>query len=320
MTQTIKAAVIGVGHVGSHVAASFLSQGLMDEIILIDIDGKKALGHATDLADMMPYLPVRTRVHAGGYGELADASLVIISACGKYFDEDRLSELDDTLRVMDDIIGKLKTSGFSGIVLSISNPCDLVAQYVAQHTGLRVIGTGTMLDSARLRCRLAQALDVSECSVNACCIGEHGDSQVAVFSNATVGNIPLDAYMRGHTNVDLSRIAAATAAAGWDIVKGKGCTEFGIGAATARLAQAILHNERAILPCSTELNGEYGQHGVYTSVPCVIGKNGVERIVEMKLSADEQAAFEKSSAILATHAQCFKANFGTLNRGNGHEN
>lgn len=301
--QTLrKAAIIGTGHVGSHAASSFLTTGLFESIVLVDIDEKKAWGHATDLGDMLPWLPQRTRIYAGGYDQLADADIAVVSACGTYFTEDRLRELDDTLAVMDDITGKLAASGFAGIVLSISNPCDLVAQYLAARTGLRVIGTGTMLDSARLRRRLAQALDVAAGSVQAYCVGEHGDSQVPIFSTATVGGLPLAGYP-GADSLDLDAIGRATTSAGWDIVLGKGCTEFGIGAATAVLAQAIVRDEKRILPCSTLLRGEYGVEGVYASVPCVIGKDGVEQVLTLPLSDAELAAFRASCDRLKAHVR-----------------
>ncbi|MDL2319146.1 L-lactate dehydrogenase, partial [Eubacteriales bacterium OttesenSCG-928-A19] len=298
-----KAAIIGAGHVGSHVAASFCFQQVVDEIVLIDIDEKKAWAHATDLSDMGANLPRAARVYAGGYGDIADADLVIISACAKFFDEDRLRELDDTIAVMDDIVEKLAPSGFAGIVLSISNPCDIVAQYIAQRTGLNVIGTGTMLDSARLRCRLADVLGVAPASVQAYCLGEHGDSQVLLLSGAMVGGQPLALFAGPERAEDIEKAARDTVTAGWDIVLGKGCTEFGIGAATAELARAILHDEGKVLPCSTMLRGAYGVEGVYASVPCLIGREGVKGVVEAPLNAEERAAFARSCEVLRAHVR-----------------
>lgn len=302
MRSKAKAAIIGTGHVGSHVASHFMTGQVVDTLILIDIDEKKAAGHAADLSDTLAYLPGDIAVRAGGYGDIADADLLIISACGNYFTEDRLRELDDTLAVMDDILSRLASSGFGGIVLSISNPCDLVAQYVAARSGLRVIGTGTMLDSARFRVHLARALGVAPHSVQAHCLGEHGDSQVPVFSGATVGGIPLAAYPGGDA-IDRAAITRATVGAGWDIVLDKGCTEFGIGAATAALARAILHDEQRILPCSTLLRGEYGVEGVFASLPCVVGRNGVAQVLTPPLDDAERAAFIASCERLLMHAR-----------------
>ena len=194
-----------------------------------------------------------------------------------------------------------------GIVVSISNPCDVIAQYFARITGLNVVGTGTALDSARLCRRLAAMLGVSPHSVCAYELGEHGDSQIAAFSAATVCGKPLTDWMAEQPDTrgqaDLYGAWRSTVAAGWDIVQGKGCTEFGIGAAAAAVIKAILHDEKAVLPCSTLLDGPYGQHGVYASVPCILGAAGVEEVIELTLSRGEAEGFAKSCAIIREHCE-----------------
>ena len=186
MKKTTKIGIIGAGHVGSHVASSLMTQGLCDEIVLLDTDEGKARRHADDIADSVAYMPLPAKIYAGGYEALADADIVVLSACSTIFEQDRLLELDATVKVIAEIAPQLTASGFSGIVVSISNPCDVIAQYFARITGLNVVGTGTALDSARLRRRLAAMLGVSPHSVCAYELGEHGDSQIAAFSAATV--------------------------------------------------------------------------------------------------------------------------------------
>ena len=173
MKKTTKIGIIGAGHVGSHVASSLMTQGLCDEIVLLDTDEGKARRHADDIADSVAYMPLPAKIYAGGYEALADADIVVLSACSTIFEQDRLLELDATVKVIAEIAPQLTASGFSGIVVSISNPCDVIAQYFARITGLNVVGTGTALDSARLRRRLAAMLGVSPHSVCAYELGEH---------------------------------------------------------------------------------------------------------------------------------------------------
>lgn len=307
MKKTTKIGIIGAGHVGSHVASSLMTQGLCDEIVLLDTDEGKARRHADDIADSVAYMPLPAKIYAGGYEALADADIVVLSACSTIFEQDRLLELDATVKVIAEIAPQLTASGFSGIVVSISNPCDVIAQYFARITGLNVVGTGTALDSARLCRRLAAMLGVSPHSVCAYELGEHGDSQIAAFSAATVCGKPLTDWMAEQPDTcgqaDLYGAWRSTVAAGWDIVQGKGCTEFGIGAAAAAVIKAILHDEKAVLPCSTLLDGPYGQHGVYASVPCILGAAGVEEVIELTLSRDEAEGFAKSCAIIREHCE-----------------
>ena len=145
MKKTTKIGIIGAGHVGSHVASSLMTQGLCDEIVLLDTDEGKARRHADDIADSVAYMPLPAKIYAGGYEALADADIVVLSACSTIFEQDRLLELDATVKVIAEIAPQLTASGFSGIVVSISNPCDVIAQYFARITGLNVVGTGTAL-------------------------------------------------------------------------------------------------------------------------------------------------------------------------------
>ena len=290
-----KIGVIGAGHVGSHVASALSLGGLCDEIVLVDCDADKARAQAIDLADAAVCFPRPVAIAAGGYDKLADAALVVMAACDGILEEDRLLELDNTVRVAQQILPRLKDSGFCGVVVSITNPCDIIAQYLAAGTGLTVIGTGTALDSARLRLRIAQAAGVAPASVEAYCLGEHGDSQVAALSSAVIGGRPVQELC--------SEAARCTISAGWEIAAPKGSTEFGIGSVAAALCAAILRDERRVIPCSAMLNGEYGERGVYASLPRVIGAAGVLRTLTPELNPAERESFARSCAVLRANCR-----------------
>ncbi len=302
MHTAAKIAILGTGHVGSHVALECIRQGLAKELVLLDKDRAKARGHAADLRDATAYYSNTVHVYEGWYEEIADASLAVMCACATgYESSDRLKELEPTLKVAHDVAEGLKSCGFHGILISISNPCDLIAQYLQYKTGLTVIGTGTMLDSARFRVLLACALKVDVSSVQGYCLGEHGDSQVPALSTVTVGGLPLKEVTSIHPGIDFDSICRETVTAGWNIVMGKGCTEFGIGSAAARLIRAIANDEQAILPCSVLLCGQYGGEGIYASVPCRVGKLGASPLPEFILDDGELRALSHSFQVLHSH-------------------
>ena len=300
--QANKIAILGAGHVGSHVASQILYLGLCRDLVLIDTDQNKARAHAIDLMDANAYSCYDMHVYEGGYADIADAQIAVMCAAkAGYEDSDRLNELAPTLKAADEVAAGLLGCGFHGMVISISNPCDIIAQYLQKKTGLTVIGTGTTLDSGRFRVRLAQALHVDVSTVQGYSLGEHGDSQVPAFSTVTVGGVPFEEVKKSHPSIDFAQIARDTVTAGWEIVKGKGCTEFGIGAAAARLIKAILWDEQVILPCSILLSGPYGAGGIYASVPCRVGKNGAEPIPELPLTPQERKALAHSFDVLKSH-------------------
>lgn len=295
----VKIAVIGAGHVGSHVALECARQGLAEDVVLLDINRQKAKAQAADIEDAAAYASYDVHVYEGWYDEIKDADIAVMAACAQGYDSsDRLNELAPTLAVAREVAGELVACGFRGTVVSISNPCDLIAQYLFSATGLRVIGTGTALDSARLRVRVARALNMDVSSVQGWCLGEHGDSQVPALSTVSVGGVPLAAFAPG---LDKSALQRSAIAAGWDIVTGKGCTEFGIGAATARLIRAILRDEGAVLACSVMLRGLYGAQDIYAGVPCRVGKDGAVPLPEFDLTLKEREALSLSFSVLKSH-------------------
>ena len=306
--QKRKIVVIGAGHVGSHAGYALISQGLAEEIVFIDVDRKKAEAQALDLFDATAYLPSRAVVRAGDYGDAADAQLLIVAA-GPLPDmsrgQTRMDTLRQTIEIMKDVTEAIRMSGFAGIILSISNPADVVAHYIQHKLNWdprRILSTSTTLDSARLRRALAEAIGVDQKSITAYALGEHGESQMVPWSVVSIAGKPL-AQLREerpdtYGKLDLDAIAAAGRAGGWTILGGKGSTEFGIGTSIAEVVRAIFHDEDRILPVSVLLEGQYGQNGVYASVPARLNRHGVTDIIELKLAPEEQARFAASCATM----------------------
>jgi L-lactate dehydrogenase len=302
MMQTRKVVILGVGHVGSHVANSLVTQGFCDELVLVDQDSAKAAAHSRDLADAVPHLPCRVRVRAGTLADLAGADLAVVAASGPIFKEDRLEELADNVAVMDQLIPAFRQAQFSGLIISITNPCDVIAWYLQEQTGCTVIGTGTLLDSARLQSALAAETGWNARSIQAYCLGEHGDSQLVAWDAVTFGGKPATELLREQpqwlNQLNQPAIAYDVMKAGWNIVVGKGATEFGIGAAAARLINTIFCDEKTILPVSSLWQGEYGEAPVFASTPSVIGRTGVEQRLELTLNATERTALRTSCAVI----------------------
>ncbi|MGN0142267.1 MAG: L-lactate dehydrogenase [Roseburia sp.] len=299
-----KAVIIGAGHVGSHAGYALASQGIVDEIVYIDVDEKKAQAQALDIFDATVYLRRHVTVKAGGYEDAKDADLLIIAA-GPLPDmskgQTRMDTLGQTVAVLKDVIAGIKRSGFQGIIVSISNPADVIAHYVQHkldYPPKKIISTSTTLDSARLRRAVAEALGIDQKSVYGYALGEHGESQMVPWSNVTIAGKPLLELMEEqpekYGKLDLDALAAAGKAGGWQILGGKGSTEFGIGAAIAEVSRAILGDEKRVLPVSVLLNGEYGQQDVYASVPTLLGNDGVEEIIELRLTEREKEQFAQS--------------------------
>lgn len=300
--KTRKIVIIGAGHVGSHCGFGLIAQGVCDELVYLDTDGDKAVAQAMDLADATVYLPHHVNVRAGGYDELSDADLAVMAA-GPLPDgkQTRMDTLGATVKEMKTIVGPMKDSGFSGMLVSISNPADVIAHYLQERTGFpakRVISTSTTLDSARLRRALSERTGLDQKSIHAYVMGEHGESQMVPWSNAAVAGVPLLSLMKRYPEtygkLDLNEVAEAARMGGWTVLRGKKSTEFGIGAALTEIVRTIFHDEKKILPVSCLLEGQYGQKDVYASVPAVLGADGVERIVEIDLTPEERKRFGDS--------------------------
>ena len=306
-----KVVIVGAGHVGSHVGYALISQSLADEIVYIDSDRAKAVAQALDLTDATNYLPVRTKVTAGDYSDAADAQIMIIAAGPlPSGNQTRMDTLGQTIEILKEVTASIKKSGFDGIIVNISNPADVIAHYI-QHTlnwaPERIFSTSTTLDSARLRRAIAQETGIDQKSITAYALGEHGESQMVAWSAVTIAGKPLSQWREEYPDtfgrLDLDALADAGREGGWTILRGKGCTEFGIGASAAEVVRAIFYNENRVLSVSVLLNGQYGQHDVYASVPAIVGRDGIAHIIELHLTPEEQEKFDASCRTMSDNYQ-----------------
>ena len=298
-----KIAIVGAGHVGSHVARALAAGRVCDEIVLIDRLPEKALAQAMDVADALSLPPVDLEVRAGTYADCADADITVV-AIGKAREpgQTRLDLLGDSVRMAHELAGQLRARGVGGLLVSITNPCDIIAGCLRELLGMdrrRAFGTGTLLDTARLTRVLSGQTGAARRDIEACVLGEHGDSSMISFSALRVAGRPA-AEAPGF---DAARALERTHAIGMDIIEGKGSTEFGIGQATAWLCRAILSGEETVAPLSVLLQGEYGLDGIHCGVPCVVDRRGIGRVVELPLTAAEREALRASAAVLETHTR-----------------
>ena len=249
-----KIVIIGAGHVGSHCGLSLMLQNEVDELVYIDIDQAKARMQALDMDDAASNMDRRFRVRAGTYDDCADAHIVVMAAGkSRLPGQTRLDMFEDSIRIMESIVGPLKASGFHGILVSISNPADIIADYLRKRLGLpknQVFSTGTSLDSARLRRMISEILGVDRRSIQAYSMGEHGDSQMIPISHLYVGGVAMKDLMLKDpalsAKLDFDAICRENCVSGFHIVEGKGCTEFGIGMVCCDIVKAILHGDIAV--------------------------------------------------------------------------
>ena len=291
--------IMGLGHVGAHVAYSLAIQGIADELVLADQNQHKLASEVQDLRDAVAYIPHRVTVRAADFSELGDCDL-LITRVGTIDllrgTHDRVTEMDFTIPAVRSFVDKVKASGFNGVVINITNPCDIVTRELALHLGLprgRVFGTGTGLDTARLLSALARQTGIDHKSITAYMMGEHGNQQFAPWSCVSFRGKSLDDWAKTDERFRFDRDALQheSIEGGWVTFSGKYCTEYGIATTAARMASVVLHDEKAIMPASAELCGEYGEDGLFVGVPCVIGANGVEEVVELPLTDEEKATF-----------------------------
>ena len=309
--RTRKAVIIGAGRVGSHTALCLMFQHLVNEIVFVDINEEAARAQALDLEDLASGLGDNFVIRVGGYADCADAHFVILTAGrSRRPGETRLQMLDGTLKVLEGVVTPLRESGFHGNLISVSNPCDVVTEYLYRNMGLprsHVFGTGTLLDSARLRRALSEIIGVNSKQIQAICMGEHGDSSFIPTSHISVQGIPLREYLslqhKSVHDIDFDDVMTRVRESGSAIVNGKGCTEFGIASVVAGIVAAILHNDHVVLPLSVHLDGEYGESGICVGVPCVLSNEGVESVLEIDLSYDERRAMRRSCEIIRDYVE-----------------
>ncbi|AMV70369.1 MULTISPECIES: L-lactate dehydrogenase [Lactobacillaceae] len=299
-----KVLIVGDGAIGSSFAYAMVLQGIAQEVGIVDIFKDKTKGDAMDLSNALPYT-TPTDIHAADYADAKDADVVVITAgAPQKPGETRLDLVSKNLKIMASIVKPIVDSGFNGIFVVAANPVDILTYAVWKLSGFpqsRVLGTGTSLDTARLRQSLADTLHVDARSVHAYILGEHGDSEFPVFSHATIGGVKITEWLKQHhdlTEQDLTAIFVGVRDAAYQIIDLKGATFYGIATALARITQAILNDENAIFPLSVYLNGQYGQSDIYIGSPAVINAQGVAHILEIPLSAEEQQAMDQSASQL----------------------
>lgn len=293
--------IIGAGHVGATAAYALMLRGLFSEIVLIDADAALAEAQAADISDANA-LGRPARIRAGSYADTTGATIAVITAgATTHGDESRLDIADGSAAIVKTCVRALAAAGFGGIIIVAANPVDLMALVASRHAGLpagRIIGTGTLLDSCRLRQTLAARFDVAPPAVDGLVLGEHGDSSVVAFSTVRIGGLPLRSWAPATTDADQAALAIAVRREGYEIVAGKGFTSFGIATAIVRICEAVVRDEHIVLPVSCRLSGELDIADLYLSLPCIIGAAGVERILLPDLDATELAALARSAAAL----------------------
>ena len=309
-----KVIIVGAGMVGTSIAYSILNQSICEEIVIIDINETKAYGEALDMMHAMEFMNHKTIVRSGDYNDAKDSDVVIITASVPMDSKlnSRMELLNKNKGIMKSIVDSLMSNGFSGIMLIVSNPVDIMTYYAWKLSGLpkeKVIGSGTTLDSARLHYYIAKTVDVSPSSVDAYVIGEHGDSEMVAWSTATIGgkdifNVVKDNEARIGKNPYLD-FEEEVKKAGWEVFSRKGNTSYGIAASVTGILKSILYDENKVYPVSVYLDGEYGVSDVYVSVPTIINNEGAKEIVELHLTSEENEKFKNSCQLLKNKCKEF---------------
>ena len=300
-----KVAVIGCGFVGSSSAFALMQSGLFSEMVLIDADTKRAEGEAMDISHGISFArPMQ--IYAGNYDDITDAAIIVITAgANQKPDETRLDLIKKNAAIMKSIVGEIKKRDFGGILLIVSNPVDILTLIALKESGYpsnRVIGSGTVLDTGRFKYLLGEHLDVDSRSVHAFIIGEHGDSELAAWSNARIGGLKVNDFceLRGHFNHEQSmkKIFENVRNSAYEIIERKQATYYGIAMAVKRICEAIVRNEKSILPVSSLMTGEYGLNDVVLSIPAVVGETGVQKVIPIELNDEELTKLKDSANIL----------------------
>ena len=297
-----KAAVIGCGFVGSATAFTLMQSRLFSELVLLDVNMEKADGEAKDIAHGIPFAG-QMKIYAGTYDDAADAAIIIITAgANQKPGETRLDLVQKNTAIYQSIIPEIVKRDFGGILLIVSNPVDILTYVALKLSGLpenRVLGSGTVLDTARLKYALGEHLGVDSRSVHSFIIGEHGDSEIAAWSSTNVSGIPLNEFceIRGHFNHDaaMDAIAEKVKNSAYEIISKKQATYYGIAMSVKRICECIVRNERSILPVSAMMHGEYGIEDITLSMPAIVGIGGVETHVPIALSEEEAEKLVESA-------------------------
>ena len=299
-----KIVLVGAGFVGMSMAYSMLNRGGINELVLVDIDQNKIKGEEMDLSHGLPYAPQKMIIKAGDYSECKDAQIVVITAgVAQKPGQTRLELAEVNAKIMKQITKDIMANGFNGVIIVASNPVDIMAYVVWKTSGLpknKVIGSGTVLDTARLRYLMADYFKISSKNIHAYIMGEHGDSSFVPWKHAYIGCKKVTDVMKDnhHPMEDLQKIHQGVVNAAYEIIEKKKATYYGIGMALNRLVRAILDDENSILTVSTYLENKYNQNDVYIGVPAIINKNGVRDLVELELTKEEQEKLNNSCELI----------------------
>ncbi len=300
-----KVVIIGCGFVGSAAAFALMQGNLFSEMVLIDVDSERAKGEAMDISHGIPFAgPMK--IYAGDYDDISEADIIVITAgANQRPDETRLEIVQNTAKIMHSVVTQITAHPYDGIILVVSNPVDIltyVALHISGYSENRVIGSGTVLDSARLKYQLGEHLGVDSRSVHAFIIGEHGDSEIAAWSSANVSGVPLHdmCEMRGHYDHagNTESIEETVKRSAYEIIAKKDATYYGIAMVIRRLCQAIVRDEKSIFPVSVPMHGDYGISDVVLSMPAIVGATGVERLIPIDLDEKEVIRLRESADTL----------------------
>lgn len=300
-----RVALIGTGFVGSSYAFALLNQGVTEELVLIDLNKEKSEGDAMDLNHGIAFAPTPTKIWYGDYKDCQDADIVVICAgANQKPGETRLDLVEKNTKIFKSIVDEVMGNGFDGIFLVATNPVDILTYATWKFSGLpkeRVIGSGTILDTARFRYVLGDYFQVDARNVHAYIIGEHGDTELPVWSKADIGGKPileLMAKQEKYKEEDLNDLFVSVRDAAYHIIERKGATYYGIAMGLVRLTKAILQNENSILTVSAYLDGAYNSKDIYIGVPAIVNRNGIREILELDLSDKEKEQFQHSVNVL----------------------
>ena len=304
-----KIMLVGTGFVGMSFAYSMLSEKGIDELVLVDVNEDKARGEQMDLSDGLVYADTKMKITAGTYADATDTNIVVLTAgAAQKPGQTRLDLVKINANITKGVCQALKENNFNGILVVANNPVDIMTYVAYKVSGLpanQIIGSGTLLDSARLQCHIADCIDVDTKSIHAYVLGEHGDSEMIPWSTVRVGGKDIYQIIKDNpTRMNegmFDSIHEAVKKDGWEIFNRKGNTCYGIAASTTRIVRALMFNESVVLPVSTYLDGQYGQDGVFTSVPAILDATGVKEVVEIEMTKEEKEQFDSS----CSHLQSF---------------
>ncbi|MFR8012486.1 MAG: L-lactate dehydrogenase [Clostridia bacterium] len=306
ITDKRKVALVGTGLVGMSYAYAVLNQNICDEMLLIDIDKKRAAGEAMDLNHGLAFSGSHMKISAGEYSDCADADIAVICAgVAQKPGESRIDLLQRNTAVFKSIVEPIVASGFKGIFLIATNPVDIMSHVTLKLSGFdpsRVIGTGTTLDTARLRYLIGDYFAVDPRNVHAYVMGEHGDSEFVPWSQAMIATKPVLSVIGEsggkYSSGKLEEISTEVRTAAEKIIEAKRATYYGIGMALARITRAIFGDENSVLTISTMLGGEYGQTDVYAGAPTIVNRNGAQGVISLSLTREELLKFQNSCELL----------------------